>query len=112
MEKTHRLGERNSLAVERDGNVQRIVRFSPLHRSTRTEMQETQKQFLLISGISGSGKTAYGRHLEEEKGFYFFPTDDRWKDFTEEMPSRIEGLEPDSFGFSQPRRRPHAGHIA
>lgn len=33
------------------------------------------KQFILLTGISGSGKSSYAKHLQAEHGFHYIPTD-------------------------------------
>lgn len=33
------------------------------------------KQFILLTGISGSGKSSYAKHLEADYGFRYIPTD-------------------------------------
>ncbi len=45
----------------------------------------TERQFILLSGIPGSGKTSLGNYLSKEHGFYFFETDSNWLEFTREL---------------------------
>jgi energy-coupling factor transporter ATP-binding protein EcfA2 len=35
-----------------------------------------KRQFILLTGLPGSGKTKLGNHLSEKHGFYFINTDD------------------------------------
>jgi hypothetical protein len=48
-------------------------------------------QFILIAGISGSGKSSYGEHLRSMHGYHFVPTDGRI-DFIEEAINSNRGL--------------------
>ena len=45
----------------------------------------TEKQFILLSGIPGSGKTTVGEYLNEKYGFYLYETDKRWDEFINEL---------------------------
>jgi len=44
----------------------------------------SERQFILLSGIPGSGKTRFGNYLSKEHGFYFFETDSNWDEFKRE----------------------------
>ena len=45
----------------------------------------TERQFILISGIPGSGKTLFGNYFSKEHGFCFFNTDSNWAKFETEL---------------------------
>src|SRR5208282_1469346 len=51
-----------------------------------------ERQFILLSGIPGSGKTSLGNYLSKEHGVYFFETDSNWTEFIREL-----GLGVDDF---------------
>ena len=45
----------------------------------------SERQFILLSGIPGSGKTTLGKYLKEKHGFCFFETDSNFDEFNKEM---------------------------
>jgi hypothetical protein len=51
----------------------------------RLKNSVTERQFILLSGIPGSGKTYLGNYLKEKHGFCFFETDANWDVFNREM---------------------------
>jgi len=63
----------------------------------------TNGQFILITGISGSGKSSYGKHLGKTHGYHFIPTDER-TDFIGEAVYSNDGLVA--------RYRNKHGHVA
>ena len=45
----------------------------------------TERQFILLTGIPGSGKTLLGNYLKNEHRFDFFETDTNWSEFWGEL---------------------------
>jgi hypothetical protein len=45
----------------------------------------TERRFILLTGIPGSGKTFLGNYLKNEHDFDFFETDLNWSEFMREL---------------------------
>jgi len=51
------------------------VGYTTYLKTVESEAEDPKAEFILLAGISGSGKSHYAKHLEKDRGFHFIETD-------------------------------------